>query len=327
MKRSTIAVLAVLALLAGLGPVRAAEPVNITFISTVTRVTNLPMLVGFKLAEQDGIHVTLKDVRASEAALVAVADGQGQLGDGFAPFYPAVEKGARVVAVMELSKPEGVVMAKNDIKTPADLTGVKLASHSPKGSMQVLLQDWLRHHPDAKPNVIFMPQGSPARAQALLQGGIDAAAFDLSSADVVQTKAPGKFHVIADFTTYPVSNSFLIVNTDYLKKNPEVVQKIVTRVLESYRRGIADPTFWAREGGKEYFKDMPPAMLERQLRTIAKIYDADGGLARMKGDGAMENIKFQVDAGLLTGPASKWQPSRFFDTRFLETAVKTAGAR
>ncbi len=326
MKRSIIAVFAALALVAALGPVGAAEPVKITFISTVTRVTNLPMLVGFKLAEQDGIHVTLKDVRASEAALVAVADGQGQLGDGFAPFYPAVEKGAKVVAVMEMSKPEGVVMAKNDIKTPADLTGVKLASHSPKGSMQVLLQDWLRHHPEAKPNVIFMPQGSPARAQALLQGGIDAAAFDLTSADVVQTKAPGKFHIIADFTTYPVSNSFLIVNTDFLKKHPEVVQKVVTRMVESYRRGLADPTFWVREG-QSYFKDIPAATLERQLRAIVKIYDPDGGLARMKGDGAMENLKFQVDAGLLTGPLGKWQPAKFFDTQFLETAVKTVGAK
>ena len=310
----------VLALAAGIGvptaPGTAAD--RITLISTVTRVPNLPLLVGLRLLErEDQVTVTIKDVRASEAAVQAVTDGQGQLGIGFAPFFPAVEKGAPIVAVMEMSRPEAVIMAKREIKTPADLNGVRLGSHSPKGSMQVLVETFLKQHPAVKPNVMFIPEGSPARAQALLQGALDAAVFDLSSADVVRRRSPDGFHIIADFTSYPVSNSFLIANTEFVKKRPDLVQKVVTRVLESYRRGLDDPKFWVREG-QSFFKDVPPGVLEEQLRQVAKIFDRDGGLSRLRGEGARENIAFQVNAGLLTGPAGKWKPEQFFATEFLE---------
>jgi hypothetical protein len=87
----------------------------------------------------NGIQVSVKDVRASEAAVVAVEDGQGELGISFAPLFPAVEKDAKIVGVMEMSRLEVVIMAKDEIKGANDLTGVKLGSHSPKGSMQAFV--------------------------------------------------------------------------------------------------------------------------------------------------------------------------------------------
>lgn len=302
-----------------------AQAQRYTLISTVTRVTSLPMLVGLKLLErEDGITVTVRDVRASEAAVAAVADGQGEMGLGFAPFFPAAEKGAKIVAVMEMSRPETLVMAKKEIRTPKDLHGVRLGSHSPKASMHVLIENFLRQHPGVKPNIVYMPEGSPARAQALLQGALDAAGFDLTSAWVVQSRAPGAFHVLVDFTGFPSSNSFLIAHTDFVKKRPDVVQKVVRRILESYRRGIADPKFWVREG-QPFFKDLSPDVLESQIRTVVKIYDPNGGLARMKGDGGVQNLKFQVDSGLLSGPLTKWKPERFFLTEPLETVLAQLG--
>ena len=82
----------------------------------MTRVVNLPMIVGLRLLErEDGVKVTIKDLRSPEAVMLAVIEGQGQVATGFAPFYPAVEKGAPVKAVMELSRPEFVVMARKEI--------------------------------------------------------------------------------------------------------------------------------------------------------------------------------------------------------------------
>ncbi len=46
-----------------------------------------------------------------------------------------------------------------------------------------------------------------------------------------------------------------------------------------------------------------------------KIFDLNGGLDRMRGQGAMDNIAFQVATGNLSGPADKWKPEQFFDTR------------
>src|SRR5437868_9480287 len=199
---------------------------EITLLTTVLRVVNIPMIAGLHLLEkEDGIKVTVKELRTPEAVVLAVIDGQGQIGQGFAPFYPAVEKGAPIRAVIELSRPEFVISARQDLKTPDALNGVRLASHSPKSTVQSLLELYFKPHPPLKPTIVFIPEGSPARASALMRGAVDAAAFDLSSAKTVQDSAPGKFHVLVDFTTHPVSSSVLFFNAALPKAYPEVVRK------------------------------------------------------------------------------------------------------
>lgn len=290
---------------AALRPVAAAE--EVTLLATVTRVVNVPMLVGLRLLErEDGIKVTVKDLRSPEAVMLAVIEGQGQLGTGFAPFYPAIEKNAPVRGVMELSRPEFVVMAKKELADVKALNGVRLASHSPKATVQSLLEYYLKSHPGVQPNVVFIPEGSPARAEALLRGAVDAAAFDLTAAQVVSERAPGKFHILIDFTDQPVSSSSLVVNNDFARKRPEIVQKVVRRLVQSYREGAKDPRFWVRERG-DTLKEVDDAKLESQLRALVKIFDLNGGLDRMKGPGAVENLAFQVATGNLTGPATKWK--------------------
>ena len=314
-------VIATLGLSPGLGV--AAE--ELTLIATVTRVVNVPMIVGLRLLERsDGIKVTIKDLRSPEAAMLAVIEGQGPVGTGFAPFYPAVEKGAPVRGVMELSRPEFVVMARKEIATVKGLNGVRLASHSPKATVQSLLEFYLKSQPDVHPNVVFIPEGSPARAEALLRGAVDAAAFDVTAAQVVNERAPGKFHVLIDFTDQPVSSSSLVVNLDLARKKPELVQKLVRRILESYRQGVRDPKFWVRERGST-LKEIDDAKLETQLKALVKIFDVNGGIDRMRGPGAMDNLAFQVATGGLTGPVGKWKPEAFFDVGPLEAALKEAG--
>ena len=308
-----------------LRPAAAAE--ELTLLATVTRVVNLPMLVALRLLErEDGVKVTVKDLRSPEAVMLAVIEGQGQLGTGFAPFYPAIEKNAPVRGVMELSRPEFVVMAKKELTTVKALNGVRLASHSPKATTQSLLEYFLKSHPGVQPNVVFIPEGSPARAEALLRGAVDAAAFDLSAAQVVNDRAPGKFHILIDFTDQPVSSSSLVVNNEFAKKRPELVQKVVRRLVQSYREGAKDPRFWVRERG-DALKELDDAKLESQLRALVKIFDLNGGLDRMKGPGAVDNLAFQVATGNLTGPATKWKSEQFFDTAPLEAVLKDVDRR
>ena len=310
----------------GARPAAAAE--ELTMLATVTRVVNVPMIVGLRLLEKhDGVKVTIKDLRSPEAVMLAVIDGQGQLATGFAPFYPAIEKGAPVRGVLELSRPEFVVMAKKEIASVKELHGVRLASHSPKATVQSLLEFYLKtQQPGVQPSVVFIPEGSPARAEALLRGAVDAAAFDLTAAQVVSERAPGKFHVLVDFTNQPVSSSSLVVNGAFARSKPELVQKVVRRMLESYRQGAADPKFWVRERG-DTLKEVDDARLEGQLRALVKIFDLNGGLDRMRGPGAVENLGFQVTTGNLSGPVSKWKPEQFFDTAPLDAALKDLGRK
>ncbi len=325
-RRWRVAVAIVLLALASASVARpAAAADHITLLATVTRVVNLPMLVGLRLLErEDGIVTTVKDLRSPESVMLAVIDGQGQLATGFAPFYPAIEKGAPVRGVMELSRPEFVVMAKKEIASVKALNGVKLASHSPKSTVQSLLEFSLKREPGVHPDVVFIPEGSPARAEALLRGAVDAAAFDVSAAQVVNERAPGKFRVLIDFTGEPVSSSSLVVNADFAKRRPDVVRKVVRRIVESYRQGVRDPRFWVKERGAA-LREIDDAKLEAQLRALVKIFDVNGGLDRMRGPGATENLAFQVATGNLTGPASKWTPEQFFDVVPLETVLKDLG--
>ncbi|HEY6822448.1 MAG TPA: ABC transporter substrate-binding protein [Burkholderiales bacterium] len=306
---------------------RTAGAEDITLLTTVLRVVNIPMVAGLRLLEkEDGIKITVKELRTPEAVVLAVIDGQGQLGTGFAPFYPAVEKGAPIRAVMEMSRPEFVISAKQEIKTIEGLNGARLASHSPKSTVQSLVEFWEKDHPSVKPNVVFIPEGSPARASALLRGAVDAAAFDLTSAKTVNDSAPGKFHILVDFTTQPVSSSVLFFNPAFAKANPQIVQKTVTRMVEAYRRGAADPKFWVRERG-DALKDIDDAKLEAQLRDVVKIVDPNGGIERLQGAGATANLSFQVVAGSLSAPESKWKPEQFYDTGPLQAALKQLGRK
>jgi ABC-type nitrate/sulfonate/bicarbonate transport system substrate-binding protein len=228
---------------------------------------------------------------------------------------------------MELSRPEFVVMAKKEIASVKDLHGVRLASHSPKATVQSLLEFYLKtQQPGVQPNVVFIPEGSPARAEALLRGAVDAAAFDLTAAQVVSDRAPGKFHVLVDFTDQPVSSSTLVVNADVAKKRPELVQKLVRRLVQSYREGARDPKFWVRERG-DTMKEVDDAKLESQLKALVKIFDLNGGIDRMRGPGAVHNLTFQVTTGNLSGPVTKWKPEQFFDTAPLDAVLKDLGRK
>jgi len=116
------------------------------------------------------------------------------------------------------------------------------------------------------------------------------------------------------------------VNPEFARKNPAVIQKLVRRMLQSYREGARDPKFWVRERG-ETMKEVDDARLESQLRALVRIFDLNGGLDRMKGPGAVENLSFQVTTGNLTGPVTKWKPEQFFDTAPLEAVLKDIGRR
>src|SRR5256885_15377032 len=78
---------------------------EITLLTTVLRVVNIPMVAGLRLLEkEDGIKITVKELRTPEAVVLAGIDGPGHVGTGFAPFYPAREKGAPLKGAVEMSR-------------------------------------------------------------------------------------------------------------------------------------------------------------------------------------------------------------------------------
>ncbi len=197
---------------------------------------------------------------------------------------------------------------------------------SPRGALALLklARAWavLRGRDFVTPDDVKAMAGSALSHRLILQPELWVS--KLSAAQVVNDRAPGKYHILIDFTDQPVSSSFLVVHTDFAKKRPDVVRKLIRRILESYRQGIRDPRFWVRERGQA-FKELDDAKLEAQLRALVKIFDANGGLDRMRGAGAVDNLTFQVATGNLSGPVTKWKPETFFDTAPLQSVLEEIG--
>jgi ABC-type nitrate/sulfonate/bicarbonate transport system substrate-binding protein len=326
-RRAALAVaVAALAAAATVGPA-PAQTHKLTYITTVNLPISLPLLVGLRNAAQDGIAIEVKEVRESEAAVLAVAQGQGQIGAGYYSLFPAVEKGAPVVALMEFAQPAFVLLARKEITDVRELNNVQLATHSAKASQKVLLDFFLaRDYPGVKPTYVYMPAGSPARAEALLSGAVKAASMDITAASTVLRRAPGQFHSLIDMTRVPVSNFFLVARREYVAQQPEVLATVVRRVLESYRKGADDPTYWVRERG-EYFKSVPAAQLEGEMRDLVRVYDLNGGVERLRGKGALDNLQFQITSENLPGPLTRWKPEQFFAPQILEGVLKQIGTR
>ncbi|MDR7522732.1 MAG: ABC transporter substrate-binding protein [Armatimonadota bacterium] len=326
--RALVALAVGLALAAGTaGAVAATTARKLTFISTVNRPINLPSLIGLRSLQQDGIEVEVRELRESEAAVLAVAQGAGSFGTGFHAFFPAVERGAPVVALMELALPEFVLVARREITDIRALHGMQVASHSARSTQKVLLDFLLaRDYPTVVPDFLYMPAGSAARAEALLAGSVRAATMDISFAGIVMRRAPGQFHILLDMTKLPVSSFYLIARRDVVEQQPQLTRLVIRRILESYRRGLSDPTYWVRERG-EFFKEMSPAELEAQIREVIRVFDSNGGIDRLRGRGAIDNIQFQVEARNIAGPAMKWKPGTFFHPEPLEAVLQQLGRR
>lgn len=305
----------------------AMAQTKMTFITTVNLPISLPLLVGLRHAAQDGIAVDVRELREAEAAVLAVAQGQGQIGAGYYAFFPAVERGAPVVALMEFALPAFVLLARKEIPDVKTLNGMQIATHSAKASQKVLLDFFLaRDHPGVKPTFVYMPAGSPARAEALLSGSVKAATMDITAASTVMRRAPGQFHNLIDMTRLPVSNYFLIARRDALAQNADALTTVIKRVLESYRKGAEDPAYWVRERG-DFFKNVPAAQLETEMRDLVRVYDLNGGIERLRGKGALDNLQFQITSENLPGPISRWKPEAFFAPQLLETVLKQMGTR
>lgn len=301
---------------------------KITFISTVTRPISLPWMVGLRLAEaEDGIPFEVRELRESEAAVLGVAQERGQLGLGFHAVFPAIERGAPVVNLMEISLPEFVLIARREVPDVRALHGVTVASHSARSTQKVLLDFFLeRDHLGITPSFVYMPAGSAARADSLLAGAVPAATMDITFAQLVMRRAPGRFHILLDMTRLPVSSSYLIAHRDFVERSPELVQRVIRRILESYRRGIENPAFWVQQRG-DLFREISAAELEVQLRELVRLFDPNGGIDRLRGIGAIDNISFQVVSGNLSGPVMKWRPGTFFAPEPLDTVLRQIGRR
>jgi NitT/TauT family transport system substrate-binding protein len=161
----------------------------------------------------------------------------------------AVDAGLDVKAIMGLTDPDFVMVAKSDLKTCESLNGKKLAQQGTTGFGFASVTNWLNKEcPGTQPQMLDIP-GSENRAVALLQGQIDATSLHLLRARQLMEEKPNDFTIIESFT-FPenVTSAWSYALTKWINDNPELYKAYVTTYADVVADIEADPQIAVDEG-------------------------------------------------------------------------------
>ncbi len=259
----------------------------------------------------ENLSVEISAGQSSLAAIPKVATGAFPVGfadiNSLAKFLDQ-NPGAPVTAAMMIydNPPFAVIGRKSQgINSIADLEGSVLGAPPPDGA-------WAQFPVFAKENNINMdtikvePVGFPTREPMLAEGKVDSVTgYSFSSyLNLVRLGVPEDDITVILMANYGLElyGNVIIVNTDYAKKNPEVIKGFLTAVVKGVAAAKADPeagakaviarnpagdveletwrlklalqdsflTDYVMENG---FGDIDPARLDKALEQLALTYE------------------------------------------------------
>jgi ABC-type nitrate/sulfonate/bicarbonate transport system substrate-binding protein len=190
----------------------------------------------------------------------------------------AIARGARLVMISALGTSEWVLVTPKTITAPRQLARRRIAVHSLSSMSNTVVQHAIKQHGIIAPQVLVIP-GSPARAQALLQGEVDATSLFLIDAIRLQVLAPDRFHILIDFKDLPVVDAVVVARRDWLAGHQTEAQDFVRVLLETHRRIAAGPD-WTVARTQTLFPDQDAAFVTAAVRAyVARgIWDPNGGI-------------------------------------------------
>lgn len=244
-------------------------------------VMDLALEQGYFKAE--GVDVELVRVEQTPSALQALAAGEGEMANvGVDGLLLLVAQGAtdlKAVTSPNKSLPY-VIVAKDDIKSVADLAGKKfgvgrVGSLDHSLSMKVLSGEGLDVN-----SMEVLAIGQPnVRAQALVAGQIDATTMSIG----VWMSIPDKtgLRVLIDQDPYykaaPVINKVNAVTQKVLDERGPEVQGVIRALIKISRDFAADPSKWAT-AMVPYAPNTDEAGLQALAATFADSWSVNGGM-------------------------------------------------
>lgn len=236
-------------------------------------------------------------LQESEDSVQAVVRGDADFGEtNPVALTAAIGQGAPVVAIIGQSRPDYALVAPIDVKSPAELDGLRVGIHTKASTTALLVNLALKNYPDVKPNILVVP-GSANRILAMAAGELDASPIQYGDVEKLEELAPGKFHVILRYSAEVVDyiDGMVFTSVDTLKNKPELVEAYIRAVLKGSADLYDEP---------ERLVDVYAASLEGtsrdQAKEIAKIY-LDAKVWITDGGFTPETIAFTLDALKTTG--------------------------
>jgi ABC-type nitrate/sulfonate/bicarbonate transport system substrate-binding protein len=240
----------------------------------------------------------------------------------------AIMKGAPVAIVGAYAMPglgQWVMVAPKSITTPKQLARKRIAVHSLSSVSNMVVQFAIKKYSIDNAQVLVIP-GSVARAQALLQGEIDATSVFIADAIRLDMVAPGRFHILLDFKDMPVHDSVFVARRDWLAGHMGETEDLLRSLIETHRRMAAGPE-WGVSRALNLFQDQDPQFVSATVRAFISrgIWDANAGIP--KGfDTIREMIKYLKSIEALPADAPE-NPSFYADLTALDHVLTRVGRK
>lgn len=250
-------------------------------------------------------ELAIQALEQGEVDLVPTATLSGML---------AINQGADIVGIVAIARGEWVLVGAEDIKTPADLEGKTIAVHSETSVSNLVVQHTLATE-NINAEVVMIP-GSPARAQALIQGEVDATSLFISDALGIEEESDVPISIVADYADLPFIDQMLFVRSDFLTEYPDEAKAIVKGLIDTHRRFHDDPD-WGALQANLLLPETPVSLVERVIEVYNEIgvWSPTGGVADY--DDFAANIAFLKENDLLPADASD-DPTTYIDLSVLE---------
>ena len=213
----------------------AATPVTIG-ISGWTGFAPLTLAKAAGIFEKHGLDVTIKKVPQASRPL-AIASGDLQCAATTVETWIVWNaSGVATKQILQLDESYGAdgIVARNSIKTVADLKGKKVAASAPGTSPYFLLAWVLNKNGMSTKDVTIVNLEPDAAAQAFLAGQNDAAVTYEPFLSAVRDKAD-QGHILATTLDYPMVLDTLGCTPKFLTDHPDAAKALV----ESYYDALA----------------------------------------------------------------------------------------
>ena len=313
-------------------PTVAATPTQKpSFLVAFTSIglSSLPFIAALDELRAAGYTIGYPEITQSELVTEGVSQGQFAMGSGaINAMFSAIEKGAKIKAVVDRNSNEWTVGGINAIVECGDLGGSRYAVHSPGSVSGAMMRQWMGENCPEVPWEPLIIEGSQNRLAALLAGQLDASPLELGDWIKLRGERPNDFHLIVDFAqSLPnLLTGSVYANTDWLAENEEAVSELTLELLKVHRRIADEPGYLL----SLYDKYLPDETTDRA--TAIFVTDTYRELGLFPVNGGLTPTALEYTANFF-GPGGTGSTSRLVtvdevsDLRYLDAALAELGTR
>lgn len=270
--------------------------INIGHPSTIS-LYDVPVPITNERLNKNGWNVKSVEFIRTDLNSQALAQGTVQMAvSQILDPLRAIEKGSKVVFLMENNGGEFVMIAKKELKDCKAIDGKRFAIHGETSTISLAVKIWLLNECKIKPTIVVIP-GGENRVVALQNNQIDATLVQLGDWLNLDVQAPGRYHVVDTGGLFNISGASLWANTAWLAKNEEVATAYTAELLKTFRMIHANPkTFEAPL--LKYVPDTQKKIVGAAIKSyleIVRAWPQNGGDTTMLED----TIKFFTERGEL----------------------------